>query len=527
MAKINIYFNNTDFQIDESALAPATANLESHLSTVMSGTGATISLGGTTYNVDADKLDAATNNFASHLGTIAGDGAKVVVGGVEYGIDSTKIAGAISSIETALSSTGEERLEGDGAEYYTLAPTALSFRSTAPLNELQEVQINGVTVDPSNYTLEEGSTIVTFPIEYLKTLDKGDYEVDVVSDSKSVKGGFTVAAPELNEYGFYYNQPYTAWVDYFSAHVVMFIREDGTMDNVVVEAGATETCTYTISGGVMTMNSPSMGELHGTFSADGMSLYNPELDTSLTLCYNKIFAADNDYIYIYKEDLGGYEVTTIDKTKAEYGAIKTGINGIDTVKLADDIFRQCFDLVSITIPNSATGIGSRAFRSCSSLTSVIIPDGVTEIGSEAFLDCSSLTSITIPDSVTTIEPNTFQGCSSLTSIVIPNSVTRIAYGAFLGCDNLASVTIGREVTRIEYDAFYICDSLTSITIPNSVTHIGERAFAGCSSLTNILFTGTTEQWHAIGKDYDVYGIDNWNRDVPATYVQCSDGQVII
>ena len=43
-----------------------------------------------------------------------------------------------------------EVLEGTGAEYYTLAPTALSFRSTAPLNEFQEVKVNGETVDPSN-----------------------------------------------------------------------------------------------------------------------------------------------------------------------------------------------------------------------------------------------------------------------------------------------------------------------------------------------------------------------------------------
>jgi hypothetical protein len=104
----------------------------------------------------------------------------------------------------------EERLEGDGAEYYTLAPTALSFRSTAPLNEFQSVQINSVTVDPSNYTLEEGSTIVTFPIDYLKTLNRGNYEVTIASENKTVKGEFNVAAPDLNKLGFYYNQPYCA-----------------------------------------------------------------------------------------------------------------------------------------------------------------------------------------------------------------------------------------------------------------------------------------------------------------------------
>ena len=109
-----------------------------------------------------------------------------------YSIPPASLADATATLEAHLMGMMGERLEGDGAEYYTLAPTALSFRSTAPLNELQEVQINGVTVDPSNYTLEEGSTIVTFPIDYLKTLNVGSYEVAVASNSKNVKGGFSV-----------------------------------------------------------------------------------------------------------------------------------------------------------------------------------------------------------------------------------------------------------------------------------------------------------------------------------------------
>ena len=85
-----------------------------------------------------------------------------------------------------------ERLEGDGQEFYTTAPSTLSFRSTAPLNELQGIQINGETVDPSNYTLEEGSTIVKLSHEYLSTFDAGEYELSVISDSKTVKGNFTI-----------------------------------------------------------------------------------------------------------------------------------------------------------------------------------------------------------------------------------------------------------------------------------------------------------------------------------------------
>ena len=104
MAKTNIVFNGTDYFIDDASLSAAVAELKSHLSTAMNGTGAVINIGGIAYNVDATKLAAATNNFVAHLGQIAGNGTKVVVGGVEYSVDPSKIQGAISEIETALGS---------------------------------------------------------------------------------------------------------------------------------------------------------------------------------------------------------------------------------------------------------------------------------------------------------------------------------------------------------------------------------------------------------------------------------------
>ena len=551
----------------------------------------------------------------------------------KYSIDKSLLSGAISSLEATLSglsggASGDNTLEGSGSEFYTLTPAALTFRSTEPLNEFQEVQINGQTVDSSNYTLEEGSTIVKLSIDYLKTLDVGNYDISVVSANKPVSGNFTVKAPELNEYGFYYNQPYTAYVDAFGATIALFIREGGTLDAIVLE-GETEVCTYTVSGNNMTVTSASMGELHFTFAEGGTEVYCIEIATAFALG-NETIASDADYIYIYKEDLGGYEVKAIDKTKAEYGAIKTGINGIDTVKLANSAFDGCTSLASIEIPDSVTSIGDFAFWYCTSLTSIEIPDSVTSIGDRAFdhcyklievinksslsitagsssngyvayyakevhdgsskiaekdgwlfytynnvnylvgykgneteiilpdnyngekyeinkyafYECTSLTSVTIPDSVTSIDEWAFYNCTSLASvtigdsvtsigdyafyncrslesITIPDSVTSIGNYAFQNCTSLTSITIPDSVTSIGNDAFYNCRSLESITIPDSVTSIGARAFYGCTSLTSITFNGTIAQWNNITKG------DSWNKNVPATYVQCSDGQVAL
>jgi len=189
--------------------------------------------------------------------------------------------------------------------------------------------------------------------------------------------------------------------------------------------------------------------------------------------------------------------------------------------IGDDAFMDCSSLTSIEMPNSVTSIGDGAFIGCSSLTSIEIPNSVTSIGDNAFIGCTSLTSIEIPNSVTSIGSTVFGNCSSLMSIEIPNSVTSIGGYAFVDCSSLTSIEIPNSVTSISPRAFWGCSSLTSIEIPNSVTSIGDFAFSGCTSLNTITFDGTVEQWNAL-----TFG-SNWNKKVPATTVQCSDGTVAL
>ena len=417
----------------------------------------------------------------------------------------------------------EERLEGDGQEFYTLAPSTLSFRSSAPLNELKEVQINGQTVDPSNYTLEEGSTIVTFPIDYLQNFGEGKYEVTVESENKTVSGEFSVVDPETNNYGFYYNQPYVTEVeipfdDAFSK-VAFFLRENGTVDLIFVKYAVTMSGTFTCEGKNATMYLGDM-VLTSVWSDDGKSIYNNEMQITAVLGSTEV-AADSDFIYAYSEALGGYQVTPIDKTKSYYGLIKSNINNIPTVAIPDLAFWACASLRGIIIPSSVTIIGARAFHECRSLTSIVIPNSVESIGDYAFKTCNNLTSIEIPASVTSIGMEAFYNCDSLTSVVIPDSVMSIGSMAFGDCDNLTSIVISNSVPSIGSYMFSSCRNLTSIVIPDSVTEIGKYAFYNCDSLTHLTI-GANSQLTLID-ERAFYDCDALSRlDLPDSLLQIGE-----
>ena len=162
--------------------------------------------------------------------------------------------------------------------------------------------------------------------------------------------------------------------------------------------------------------------------------------------------------------------------------------GID--EIGEEAFNQCYDLISIVIPDNVLWIEEYAFNDCTSLMEIAIPDQVTWIGTRAFSGCSSLTEIVIPNNVTSIENSAFSGCSSLASVTMGSSVTSIGSSAFYGCKNLIEIVIPDSVTSIGGSAFEGCSSLANVTMGSSVTSIGTLAFYRCRNIQKIYCTPT-------------------------------------
>ena len=394
-------------------------------------------------------------------------------------------------VNDSISASGVS-LTGSGQEYYTTTPTDLVFKLNSD-TEITDVKIDGESLDQSQYLVTENNELVILK-NYLSTLTNKTYDIVVDTTADTSYGTFVVASPHLNSYNFYYNQPYGAYVPYFDGYTAFLIREDGTLDAILV-GNEPETCTYTIDGDRITIESASIGTLHALVENNGQSIHCQELDTSFTLD-NSTIVADNDYFYIYNAELNGYEVAAIDATKSSYPAIRTGINGYDTVAIASYGFANNNNLTALPpMPTSIVLFKYSAFRNCESLKNIVIPNHVTRFEEAVFMN-TGVTSITLHTNMKYIAEHMFADCYYLTRIVIPESVTTIAEFAFVDAYNLANIVIS-----------------------SNVKHIQQNTFADCSSLTSIVFNGTVDEWNAILFDAQ------WNYNVPATKVICSDGVV--
>ena len=203
------------------------------------------------------------------------------------------------------------------------------------------------------------------------------------------------------------------------------------------------------------------------------------------------------YACVTKYDTDGDGEVSIEEAEAvtSFDGLFTNWKGVvsfdeirffKNVHSLDWVFYGCDKLVSITIPENITDLGTNAFNGCSSLTSVVLPLGISAIGNYSFQNCSLLRSIDIPASVTSVGPGAFSGCSSLTSVVLPSGVTDIANYAFQNCSMLSSVGLPSGVTSVGSYAFKGCSSLGSIDLPSNLKTIGQYTFSGCSSLTQIV-----------------------------------------
>lgn len=119
------------------------------------------------------------------------------------------------------------------------------------------------------------------------------------------------------------------------------------------------------------------------------------------------------------------------------------------------------DILSMTCYANIETIGDNAFKDCKELVEMSIPYSTAVIGNSAFENCEKLSELTIwgdPD----IGQRAFANCSSLTEVSIGYSTAKVCDNAFDGCTNLESATIWGMDTAVGKDVFANCPKLTDV-----------------------------------------------------------------
>ncbi len=241
---------------------------------------------------------------------------------------------------------------------------------------------------------------------------------------------------------------------------------------------------------------------------------NPFLKCSGLLSWN----ISKDHAYLANAD--GVLVTKTDHRLVSYrrGRIASNYTVPDDIRIiGDHAFFGSYNLKSVRIPESVTGIGANPFACCDILSAIritddhpcltlvdgvlfykpdnrlvccinrklqsyTVPQGTEIIDDYAFHGTYSLNSITLPDSVTSIGDHCFADNINIQSVELPGSLTHIGNYAFCGCSGLKSITIPDGVVSIGDHAFEYCISLTHMTIPAGVSELGANPFARCDKL---------------------------------------------
>lgn len=99
----------------------------------------------------------------------------------------------IELADTVIAKLPPEIIEGKGQSITAGDKKELTFKSNAAFSDFIRVELDGKTLDEKNYTVKEGSTVVTLKADYVAALSAGEHTIGIVSESGTATATFTVS----------------------------------------------------------------------------------------------------------------------------------------------------------------------------------------------------------------------------------------------------------------------------------------------------------------------------------------------
>ena len=135
------------------------------------------------------------------------------------------------------------------------------------------------------------------------------------------------------------------------------------------------------------------------------------------------------------------------------------IDGHNVVGIGKSAFKDCKDLVSVSVLTDIEYVDDYAFCGCESISEISFSSITDRIGKHSFEKCTSLKYPLIWSNPKIIDEYAFAGCSSIDDVSIDSKTEEIKAHAFDGCENLEYAFIWNENTVVDKSAFENCPKL--------------------------------------------------------------------
>ncbi len=277
------------------------------------------------------------------------------------------------------------------------------------------------------------------------------------------------------------------------------------------------------------------GDLSGYQTSAGKAYYYTGWDKTLAPVtadvtytaqwYESIFIMDEEY------DDGWNCQGLVDKNYSGDVVIpKTFYDGRPVKYIAENAFKDCVNVDTLSVSDSVVRIGEGAFANMKSLVGLLVPfvgptsafsyneeynslisyffgttagEGLYKISQpkplggtyrDAYIP-SSLTEITVKGQK--VYTHCFEGLSSLQAIYLPYA-TDIEEYAFSCCTSLKTISLGNNYLDSIGAYAFEATAIESLTLPGSVSSVGSCAFKNCKSLKSFYWSNEDNDLDSVG-----------------------------
>lgn len=245
----------------------------------------------------------------------------------------------------------------------------------------------------------------------------------------------------------------------------------------------------------------------------GESKLNSNIKYPLGFLFDS-YRSEDDNFYMARQTSPYVEEYSIPVKLKE--VILTNCSSID-----DAAFMNCYNLLSVTIPENVETISKNAFSGCYkirevyNLSSIDISSGYNLYSNTIFFDNLNEEStikksgdyyfsevnneyylidyigkdedLVLPDGYKKEEQKFEYSIGqyafhkkAIKSVQFSDYVISVGREAFSRCDELVNITLGKNIETLDSNVFYLCRKLESVIFNNNLTKIGLSAFSNCN-----------------------------------------------